>query len=161
MPTAKPAPRVAAVVASMAGSVTGEDSQNAMTGANGTPEASRPAIRGRTVTPQTGVTAPTAEATTTVRTTLPSNASAIRPPAPLAMTQADRIMPGMTRGATSISPQTTNSIVDRRPSGNQTAPAAITATVATITPLHMTVARSHRSKARISGLLAVSRQCGI
>ncbi|GFE52035.1 hypothetical protein So717_37880 [Roseobacter cerasinus] len=61
----------------MAGSVIGEDSQNAMIGASGTPAASNPAIKGNTVTPQTGVMAPISDAATTVRSVLPSNAPAM------------------------------------------------------------------------------------
>ena len=48
----------------MAGSVTGEASQKAITGASVTPDDSNPAISGSTVTPHTGVTAPIADAAT-------------------------------------------------------------------------------------------------
>ena len=108
LPIAKLRPRVAAVVASIAGSVTGEDSQNAMIGASGTPAASNPAIKGSTVTPHTGVMAPKSDAANTVRSVLPSNAPAMWASAPLAMIQAARTMPGMTIGATTIRPHMTN-----------------------------------------------------
>ena len=100
LPTAKLTPSVATVVASIAGSVIGDASQKAMTGANGIPAASKPAIKGNIVMPQTGVIAPIAEATITVGKSLPSNARAIWASAPLAMTQAVRTIPGTTTGAT-------------------------------------------------------------
>ena len=81
-----------------------------MIGASGTPAARSPAISGRTVTPQTGVTAPISEAAITARRVRPSNARAMWLSAPLAMIQAARRMPGRTMGATAISPQKTKSV---------------------------------------------------
>ena len=105
----------------MAGSVTGDDSQNAITGANGTPEASRPVINGNTVIPQTGVIAPIVEASRIAFNGLPSNACLIRLPAPLAFTHADTIIPGTTSGATSIIPLTTNENVSKNLLGQKAA----------------------------------------
>jgi hypothetical protein len=82
-PMAKAGPRMAHVTANIAGSVTGDESQNAMTGASGTPAARNPVIRS-TVTPHTGVIAPIAEAITIVEAGRPSNHFAATAPAPLA-----------------------------------------------------------------------------
>jgi hypothetical protein len=101
----------------MAGSVTGDDSQNAITGANGTPDASRPVINGNTVIPQTGVIAPIVEASKIDFHGVPSSACLMRPPAPLALTHADTIIPGTTSGTTSIIPLTTNIKVSKNRMG--------------------------------------------
>ncbi len=60
-------PRMLAVMRSIAGSVTGDDSQNAMTGASGSPRRRSAAISGSTPSPQTGVRAPAALAIRTPR----------------------------------------------------------------------------------------------
>lgn len=99
-PMAKAGPRMAHVTANIAGSVTGEESQNAMMGASGTPAARNPVISGSTVTPQTGVTEPIADATTIVEAGRPSNHFAVTAPAPLAATHADRTSPIAIIGAT-------------------------------------------------------------
>ena len=101
----------------MAGSVTGDDNQNAMAGATMPTEmaARRPAINGNTVTPQTGVSAPIVDASKTARSGTPSKASRIPAPAPLALTQAEIRIPGTTRGDTSsIAPETNPSVAANR-----------------------------------------------
>ena len=69
--TAKGTPIIPAVISSMLGSVTGEATQNAMTGAMGRPRRSRVDINGSTPRPQTGVIAPMRLAITTDRTVPP------------------------------------------------------------------------------------------
>ncbi len=96
--TAKSNPRVATVTENITGSVTGDDNQNAITGASGTPDANNPDMSGKTVTPQTGITAPTIDAISMDLNLFPLNASRIRLPAPLAFIHAEIRIPGMTRG---------------------------------------------------------------
>ena len=100
LPIANDQPSVATVADRSAGPVIGDDSQNAITGASGTPPANNPAISGRTVTPQTGSSAPTTEDARTVQAVLPLNTAATWPPAPLAMIQAVSTTPGITMGVT-------------------------------------------------------------
>jgi hypothetical protein len=88
--------------------VTGEDSQNAIIGANGTPDARSPVMSGRMVTPQTGVIVPTTEAITIIVVGRPSNRFAVTFPAPLAATQADSRSPPPINGATAMKLSTTN-----------------------------------------------------
>ena len=120
-PMAKAGPRTAHVTANIAGSVTGEESQNAMMGASGTPAASNPVINGSTVTPQTGVTAPIADAITIVEAGRPWNHFAVTAPAPLAATHADRISPIAIVGATSTKLSSTNRRVSWAFSGHEIA----------------------------------------
>src|SRR5690606_28162791 len=101
LPMAKPGPSTAQVAANIPGSVTGDDSQKAITGARGTPAASSPVISGRTVTPQTGVTAPIAEARAIIATGRLWKERAVTVAAPLAVTQADSSSPNPIMGATS------------------------------------------------------------
>ena len=122
---ANSSPRVAAVTASMAGSVMGDDSQKAITGASGTPAASSPAISGRTVTPQTGVTAPIAEANRMTFSMCPANMRAMPSPAPLAMIQAASRIPGITMGATETRLSATNANRPAVRSGTSRSPPAI------------------------------------
>ena len=83
------------------GPVIGEESQNAMMGASGTPDARNPVVRGNTVTPHTGVTAPIPEAITTVAKGRPLNHRAAMVAAPLAATHAEMNSPTAIINATS------------------------------------------------------------
>ncbi len=67
------------------GSISGEDSQNAITAASGTPDASRAAITGMTPHEQNGDSAPIRLANTTIAAAFPAKARAIRFSAPLAL----------------------------------------------------------------------------
>ena len=67
------------------GSISGEASQNAITGASGTPVASSAAITGMTPQEQNGDSAPIRLATTIMTAGRPVNARAIRFSAPLAL----------------------------------------------------------------------------
>ena len=85
---AKPRPTPAAVSTNISGSMIGDASQKAMTGASGTPARSIAAMRGMTPHEQNGDRAPTTAARTTVRPGLPEKARAIRRSAPLAAAYA-------------------------------------------------------------------------
>lgn len=100
-PMANPGPSSAHVAMSIVGPVTGEESQNAMMGASGTPDARNPVVSGNTVTPHTGVTVPMPDAITTVATGRPLNHRAVMAAAPLAATHAERTSPIAIISATS------------------------------------------------------------
>lgn len=100
-PMANPGPRSAHVAMSIVGPVTGEESQNAIMGASGTPDARNPVVSGNTVTPHTGVTVPMPDAITTVATGRPLNHRAVMVAAPLAATHAERTSPTAIISATS------------------------------------------------------------
>ena len=106
--------------------MTGEESQNAMMGASGTPAIRNPVISGSTVTPQTGVTEPIADAITIVEAGRPSNHFAVTAPAPLAATHADRTGPIAIVGATSTKLSSTNRKVSWALSGQEIATAIVT-----------------------------------
>jgi hypothetical protein len=125
-PMAKAVPRTAHVTANIAGSVTGEESQNAMMGASGTPAARNPVINGSTVTPQTGVTEPIADAITMVEAGRPSNHLAVTAPARLAATHAERTSATAIVVATSTKLPSTKRNVSDVFSGQETATAAVT-----------------------------------
>ena len=82
--TAKSKLSAAAVMAKAAGSIKGEASQNAMTGAIGVPSASRPAMNGMTSHEQNGERPPIKAARMIMRTCRPTNALATIASAPLA-----------------------------------------------------------------------------
>ena len=86
--TANSRPSVAAVNANMFGSISGELSQKAITGASGTSAASRPAITGMTPQEQNGDSAPITAASMIMRVGLPVNALATSPSSPLALAKA-------------------------------------------------------------------------
>ena len=74
----------AAVRINISGSIIGDETQNAMTGARGTPLASIAAINGITPQGQDGDSAPAKDAAKIVITGLPEKARAISPSAPVA-----------------------------------------------------------------------------
>ena len=82
---AKSKPSVPEVIANIAGSISGEASQKAITAPSGAPTASSAAIKGITSQLQKGDKPPSAAAITTIRAGLPSNARASRLSAPLAL----------------------------------------------------------------------------
>jgi hypothetical protein len=86
--TAKCSPSTPEVRTNIAGSMTGEASQNAMTGPSGTPMASSAAISGMTPQEQNGDSAPNAAASTIMVTGRPVKALAIRLSAPAALAAA-------------------------------------------------------------------------
>jgi hypothetical protein len=86
--TAKPIPSVPAARMNCVGSISGEEIQNAMTGANGTPAPRRPATSGITPQEQNGRSAPISEATTIIRLWRPLKARAARASAPVAFAAA-------------------------------------------------------------------------
>jgi len=83
--TAKPPPSVPAVNKNMAEPISGEASQNAITGASGTPMTNSAAINGMTPHEQNGESAPMAAANPIISTMRPWKARAIRLSAPLAL----------------------------------------------------------------------------
>src|SRR5690606_8237474 len=103
----------------------GEESQNAMMGASGTPAARNPVINGSTVTPQTGVIEPIADAITIVEAGRPSNHLAVTAPAPLAATHAARRSPTAIIGPTSMKLSSTNRRVSWAFSGQERAATAV------------------------------------
>ena len=86
--TANPVPIPAAVRTNISGSMTGEASQNAMTGASGTPAWSIAAISGMTPQEQNGESAPKRAASVTVRSGLPEKTRATSRSDPLAAAYA-------------------------------------------------------------------------
>ena len=74
----------AAVNMNISGSMMGDDTQNAITGAKGTPDASIPAITGITPQEQNGESAPANETAKMAAVVLPEKARAINWSAPLA-----------------------------------------------------------------------------
>jgi hypothetical protein len=75
----------AAVRMNISGSMIGDDTQKAITGARGTPAASMPAITGITPHEQNGDSAPANEAAMIATVVLPAKARAINWSAPLAL----------------------------------------------------------------------------
>ena len=88
---AKSAPSTAEVMKNMLGSMIGEAIQNAMTGAKGTPAASRPAISGTTPQEQNGDSAPNRAAAMIVLAGLPVKTSATCLSRPVAVAQPARL----------------------------------------------------------------------
>ena len=72
-------------MANIDGSISGEASQKAITGASGTPEARRAAMMGMTPHEQNGDSAPIRLAKTTIISARPEKALAIRFSAPVAL----------------------------------------------------------------------------
>ena len=85
LPAAKSVPSVPSVSTNMDGSISGEDSQNAITAGSGTPMLSRAAIRGITPQEQKGERPPMSADATIIMTTWPLKARAIRLSAPVAV----------------------------------------------------------------------------
>ena len=71
LPMAKSTPSAPDVITNIAGSMIGDDSQNAMTADSGVPIASRAATKGITSQEQNGASPPTSAASTTIRLSRP------------------------------------------------------------------------------------------
>ena len=89
--TAKPVPRVPAAMKNCVGSINGDEIQNAITGANGTPAPSSPATSGMTPHEQKGSNAPMSDAVTTIPPCRPRKARAASESAPVAFASAATI----------------------------------------------------------------------
>ena len=81
-------PMTGAIRTNISGSMSGEAIQNAMTGASGTPEASRAAMIGTTPQEQNGDRAPNSAATKITGPWRPLNTTAIWASRPVALTDA-------------------------------------------------------------------------
>ena len=97
---AKSIPSVPLVNINIDGSIKGEASQNAITGASGTPIESKAAISGITPQEQKGDMAPPTAARKIMVNVLPRNAAAIRLSAPVAFTYAAIPMEASKNGST-------------------------------------------------------------
>ena len=86
--TANPVPSVPAVIRNMAGSISGEASQNAITADSGAPTASRAEMNGITSQEQNGAKPPTSAPSTIIRDSRPVNARLSSASAPVARSQA-------------------------------------------------------------------------
>ncbi len=95
-------PSTAAVRTNMDGSISGEASQKAITGASGTPMASRAAISGITPHEQKGDNAPMPAAKTIIALVRPVNARAIKLSAPLAAAYAAKATERRRKGRTPV-----------------------------------------------------------
>ena len=86
--SAKSKPSVPEVIRNIAGSISGEASQKAMTAPKGAPTASIAAMKGITSQEQKGESPPRTAARKIIRTCRPSKARAMRLSAPVALSQA-------------------------------------------------------------------------
>ena len=86
--TANPVPSVPAVIRNIAGSISGDASQNAITADSGAPTASSAAMKGITSQEQNGASPPTTAPRTIIRTSGPVNALLSSASAPVAFSHA-------------------------------------------------------------------------
>ena len=108
LPNVKCSPSWAELRMNISGSINGDDNQNAMTGAKGTPALKSPAMMGMTPHEQKGERVPNAAAAAIIFAELPENTRAISFSDPLAFAAAAMATERPRKGEICISDQPTN-----------------------------------------------------
>ena len=142
LPMANGQPSAPAVMRRAAGSISGEDSQNAITAETGVPSASSAAMNGITSQEQKGVSPPTSAASTIIRLSRPTKARATSVSAPVAFSTATASTAKAMKGRVCRSAPSVKETEGRNCAGSSSATAARMASTASQT--RPTFGRSRR-----------------